>query len=393
MRLTSLFNGSKHRGNLLPQLVIYDDLFPYSISGFRLQEYSCLLDAFPDSHVYSTLKSLSGLGVKNEQDNILRDWRAQPGDRPSRLSVISKPSQLPQAHNYYTIFLNNAVDFLRAVERAKGMFTFTLYPGGGFAIGNQASDEKLRRVTKSRSFFKVIVTQPVTLDYVLSKKLVEPERVEYVWGGVLPTGSTPLPRRLSNEKLRLCFIANRYDPKGLDKGLDLFILSLRRLEEENVPFEAHFIGPWHPGDLGESNFNSTVLFHGSIPSHLLQKKLLDMDICIFPTRNNILGQGTFDGFPTGAAVEAGLAGCLVATTNPLRQQTPLIENQDFMLINDDVNSIVETVRMFHLDRKLLLRTCNRSMTSFAKLYSIDAQMFPRVQVISEMMRFGASRSD
>jgi len=67
------------------------------------------------------------------------------------------------------IFLNVAYDLLYFLEKNKINFIFFLYPGGGFGINNQESDEKLKRITKSKYFKKVIVSNDLVKDYLIEK--------------------------------------------------------------------------------------------------------------------------------------------------------------------------------------------------------------------------------
>lgn len=368
-------------------LAIFDDVFPYEVSGFRLAEYQHLLRSIPLAQVYSTLSSLRSLGVGGQRIRILDDWKENNPDVADRLTTIHKARDLPSATCFYTIFVNNAMQILPIAERTRAMFSFTLYPGGGLRLGSKRVDQSLRRLASSPSLFKVIVTQPAVLAYLRQKQIFDKHAIEYVFGGVLPHSPNPLPGPIERQDgpLRIGFIANRYHPHGLDKGFDIFVGAAVALLDRGVAIECHFVGPWSQADLGVRPSYGPFIFHGPMPSHNLQRLLSTLDICVFPTRRDQLGVGSFDGFPTGAAVEAGLAGCAVLTTNPLQQQTPLLEGHDYLGISAEITDVRDRILELHLDRVRLHNLRLRAQARFAEVYSPRAQLGPRERLVLEMM--------
>lgn len=207
---------------------------------------------------------------------------------------------------------------------------------------DENSDQKLERVLRSPNLFKVIVTQPVTLDYLKEKFSYSLGNVEYIYGGVLPSPRVSVIRK-SSDDLQIVFCANKYHLKGLDKGFDLFVAAMNKLADLEVTFSAHIIGPWVLEDIDYASRREHFIFHGVVASTELQGILSNFDLAVFPTRSNELGKGTFDGFPTGAAIEAGFAGCVVLTTNPLSQKCPLVPDEDYFVIEAWPNSIVDRI--------------------------------------------------
>lgn len=386
------FRGSS-QAETIP-LAIFDDVFPYAISGFRLVEYRYLLRSVANSRAYSTLATLKYLGVSDLRDSILDNWDLQYPEISDRLTIIRRPNDLPDVACLYTMFLNNALSMLRTAERRHILFSFTLYPGGGLKQGNRAIDDKLRRIAASPSFFKVIVTQPAVLSYLRRQQIFEPQKIEYVFGGVLGQDLNPISSASTvgdHAALRLGFVANRYHPQGLDKGFDIFVGAAISLIDMEVPVECHFVGPWTSQDIEQRRLQEKSIFHGLTHNDDLRDLLAGIEVCVFPTRSEMLGEGSFDGFPVGSAVEAGIAGCAVLTSNPLQQETPLEEGSDYLEITADVNNVRDRILELHNDRTRLNKLRRRAQEKFAQVYSNERQLEPRLRVIREMIRAASSK--
>lgn len=365
-------------------MVIYDDLFPYKVSGFRIAELESYLKFSGGIEVCTTLSSLAWLGVNQSAAAVVRDWKKSVRSLAKQLTVIQSVRDVPPTRSIYSIFLNNIFDAIEEIELRDIEFAFTLYPGGGFALHDETSDRKLERVLRSPKLFKVIVTQPVTLDYLTEKFPFSLSKVVYIYGGVLPTPRLGEARKLS-EELQIVFVANKYHPEGLDKGFDLFCGAMNKLAEVGLRFSAHIIGPWTLEDIAKDLRKTNFTFHGAVASSDLSTMLSNFDFAVFPTRSNQLGNGTFDGFPTGAAVEAGLAGCVVLTTNPLMQECPLTPGKDYFVIEASTDSIVEMLLTLNSDQESLNKLKKQSTHAFSQVFSLEAQIQPRLTVISELI--------
>jgi glycosyltransferase involved in cell wall biosynthesis len=237
---------------------------------------------------------------------------------------------------------------------------------------------------------KVIVTQPAVLDYLHLRGFVDPARLEYVFGGVLAEGRAAgvPPAASSRAGLRIGFAGNRYDPRGLDKGLDLFIDTIDALTAAGESVAAHLFGPWTSDDVGHARNRSRFHLRGLVDNDHLQATLAEMDICVFPTRAGVLGKGSLDGFPTGAAVEAALAGCAVLTTNPLRQQTPLVRGVDYIEIQPDVADIVARVRALTADPEALAKLKMSGRSAMNRVFGLEQQMRPRIMCLRSLLGIG-----
>lgn len=375
---------SRARKNVPLDMVIYDDLFPYKVSGFRIAELESYLKLSNSIEVCSTLSSLAWLGVNQSAAAVVRDWKKSASHLAKQLTVIQSVRDIPLTRSIYSIFLNNIFDAIEEIEFRDIEFAFTLYPGGGFALHDENSDRKLERVLRSPKLYKVIVTQPVTLDYLTEKFPFSLSNVVYIYGGVFPTPRVGETRKLS-EELQIVFVANKYQSEGLDKGFDLFCGAMNKLTEVGLRFSAHIIGPWILEDIAKDLRRSDFTFHGAVASSELQTILSNFDFAVFPTRSNQLGSGTFDGFPTGAAVEAGLAGCVVLTTNPLMQECPLTPDKDYFIIEASTDSIVARLLTLKSDRESLNKLKEQSARAFTQVFALETQMKPRLNVVNELI--------
>jgi hypothetical protein len=139
-------------------LIIYDDIYPHPVSGFRLEEYTVLLTEIKKSMILLSSKaypivktdvSLHPLHV----EEIVRNNLQLRGKLKLYRGFVNLNAKL-----FYCIFINNIYEFINSLEKFKIPFVFTLYPGGGFQMNDDQSDLKLKRVLSSPMFKKVIVT-------------------------------------------------------------------------------------------------------------------------------------------------------------------------------------------------------------------------------------------
>ena len=133
-------------------------------------------------------------------------------------------------------------------ERRSIPFAFTLYPGGGFNLGDPESEAKLARVLASPTLSAVIATQPVTVETL--RRMGCPVPVHDIPGVVVnPTyvvGSRARTSIAQPGATRICFAAFRYDPGGRSKGFPEFLEAAAILARSH-PYSCGFSVA---GDLG-----------------------------------------------------------------------------------------------------------------------------------------------
>ena len=179
-------------------LLIYDDIFPHPVSGFRYEEFTILLSEFADSRIVMTPNAYPAVKTPiMEHKQHVHDFLQRNDGLKNKLKfkrgLVNINTKL-----FYCVFINNIHANLKWLEKHKISFVFTLYPGGGFQIDDALSDSKLKQVLTSKMFRKVVVTQLFTKDYLIQKNFCKPTDIEFIFGGVVPQLS--LNKDLSNRK-------------------------------------------------------------------------------------------------------------------------------------------------------------------------------------------------
>ena len=370
------------------QLLILDDYFPNLLSSFRVAEYHACLERFPNAEVHSTG---AALGEHRTFDGLLGQYEQRHPEFKNRVVKFHRRRVLRGSAGY-AVFLNNAHRFIEPAERSGLPFVFELYPGGGFRLDAERSDEKLRRVLTSPAFRKVIVTQPITRDYLLGKGFCDPSQIEFVFGGVVPSdrfSALPAPRRrfgADKDTLDLCFVANKYTPGGVDKGYDRFIGAARLLAGRHRSVHFHVVGPFDKSDGDVSGLNDQLTFYGTRQTDFFKTFYAGMDIILSPNASFLLAPGAFDGFPTGCCMEAGLCGVAVFCTDELKQnQSVFVEGKEIVILSREVEDICEKVETYLKEPARLAELSVATQKAFHRVLDIDHQMKPRLCVLAEVM--------
>lgn len=373
-----------------PRLIILDDLFPNLISGFRVAEYVAYLRTFPFSEVHSQMRVLPWGRETMPRGTVLRQFREHYPDLISRVRRFNRRRTLkPLA--FYTIFLDNAAYFLPTIEAYQVPFVFTLYPGGGFRLDDPASDEKLRRVFACRQLKRVIVTQKFLLEYVLKKGFAPREILQFIPGGVHPQeiahAEKPVPVRYGLEKqtLDICFVANKYMPRGRDKGYDVFVEVAKRLADRCPDARFHVVGNFDARDIDVTSLGNRIQFYGLQLSEFFPGFYAQQDMILSPNAPFILDPGMVDGFPTGCCVEAGMAGTAVFCTDELNQNHSFDPGRDIEIISRDIDQICAKIQWYRDRPTELARLRQAGQAAFQKAYGEAAQLWPRIQILNQVI--------
>ncbi|MEF3692332.1 MAG: glycosyltransferase family 4 protein [Candidatus Moraniibacteriota bacterium] len=363
------------------KLIILDDLFPYLLSGFRIAEFNYYLDNLKNVEIYSTATDFDK--YKLEYDATFSNFK----DRVKKFDYSRKYS----ASLFYTIFLNNAYNFLDIFEKNKIPFVFTLYPGGGFWIDQKESDDKLRKVCASKYLKKIIVTQKNSFDYLIKNKFCSGDKIEFIYGGVLPSdyyeSNSVSKKYYKKEKdtLDICFVANKYMDRGLDKGYDIFIDVAKILVKKAKNINFHVVGAYDESDIPADELTGRIKFYGLKYREFFPEFYSKMDIILSPNRPYVLMPGSFDGFPTGSCVEAGLSGVAVFCSDELNMNQKFTNKKDICIIPIDAERIVDKIMKFYSDTNKLYDLALNCQESFMEVFSINRQVGSRMVVLKKYL--------
>jgi glycosyltransferase involved in cell wall biosynthesis len=372
-----------YKGFKKVDLLIFDNIFPHPVSGFRYEEFTVLLSSFENSKIImsSSAYSIVNTSVKDHEKHI-KDFVKQNKSLKNKLK-IRKGFVNVNAKLFYCVFINNIFNNLNWLEKYKIPFVFTLYPGGGFKLDEVLSDSKLKKVFASEMFRKVIVTQKITYDYLINNNFCKPDDIQFIFGCVVPQIS--LDKDLTNKKSYLinkptfdiCFCAAKYTPKGVDKGYDVFIDFAHMIAKEYDFVRFHIVGGFAEDEIDVSTIKNRVHFYGYQNFESLGPIYKNMDVLISPNKPFVLGKGAFDGFPLGTVVEAVLNGVVVLITDELKQNNIFIPDVDLILIKSEIYSIKkEIIDLIDFPEKLY-SISEKGKEKFIEVYSNKIQMLPR----------------
>lgn len=385
-RITYFYTGVKKY-----DLIIFDTIFPHPVSGFRLEEFTVLLSKFKNSKIllvpdsYPVVKSSKELHQQHSKE-FLND----NGQLKYKLKLIKGFVNI-NTKIFYCVFINHIYNFIDIIEKHEIPFVFTLYPGGGFAMNNEVCDEKLKKVLSSKMFKKVIVTQKITKDYLLQNNFCAEEKIEFIFGGVVPQNS--LKKNVTEKKqfpqdkntLDICFCAAKYMPKGLDKGYDVFIEVAHSLVEKFDFINFHIVGGFDENDIDVKKIRNKVTFYGYQNFEELDKIFYNIDILISPNKPFVLGNGTFDGFPLGTAVEAALNGVMIILSDELQQNSTFVDDEEIIITKPDSKIIEMRISNLISNPQNIYRIGENGKLKFQEIYSNSIQMIPRINLLKKII--------
>nr|WP_315174710.1 glycosyltransferase family 4 protein [uncultured Flavobacterium sp.] len=379
-----------YKGISKVDLLIYDDVFPHPISGFRLEEFSVLLKRFKKSKILMTPDSYPALKTpKTEHQNHINElivlfpfFKKKMKFRKSYININAKL--------FYCVFIQNIFPNLWWLEKYKIPFAFTLYPGGGFQIDDLASDMKLKEVFSSPQFRKVIVTQLYTKEYLINNNFCPNDKIEYVFGCVVPQNSKVNSNKEKNlflkgkDTLDICFCAAKYMDKGLDKGYDLFIEAAISIANKYDFVRFHVIGGFDKTEIDVTVLKDKITFYGYQNFENLAVIFKNTDIIVSPNRPFCLGKG-FDGFPLGTVIEAAFNGAVALVTDKLNQNSFFVNNEEIVIIESTSESIVKEIEKLIDNPEKLYSLSRKGREKFIEIYSNDFQMKPRIELLDKII--------
>lgn len=335
--MKSSFQYLKRLFKTRKSVAILDDFFPNLLTAFRVAEYNWYLERFPGLVIYST---------NPDFDVVHAGYAKSYPQYADRVKPYGK-SSLDGCAFVYMNFLNNAAYFLPALTAKKIPFLMTLYPGGGFGLNEAESDAKLDMVLHSPLLRGIIATQPITLDYLVTKNCSVP--VHDIYGVAahpmyLHNADRPFREAPKFGSSSICFVAERYMPQGANKGYPQFVAAAQVLIREFPALRFSVVGSFGLSDVPLSNeLKAVITFHGLLPTHRLKEFFFTQDIIISPNRPFLLHPGNFDGFPTGCCVEASLCGVAVICSDELKLNRYYTSGEDMIICEPTREAIVTAV--------------------------------------------------
>lgn len=373
-------------------LIIYDDIYPHPLSGFRLEEFTILLKQIEKSKILLTPKAYPIVNTDVSLHPIhIKEIVANNLHLRGKLK-ISRGFVNLNAKLFYCVFITNIYSFINYLEKFKIPFVFTLYPGGGFQMNDEVSDMKLQRVLSSPMFKKVIVTQNVTKDYLVTNKFCGEDKIEFIFGGVVPQISLikdTADRKnylVNKETLDICFCAGKYMPKGIDKGYDVFIELAHLLAKKYDFIRFHVIGGFDASDIDVTAINDKIVFYGYQKFENLESIFKGTDIIISPNKSFVLSKGSFDGFPLGTVVEAALNGVLAIISDDLNQNTKFMNGEELIIVERDTVAIEKVITNLIDTPSRIIDIANNGKLKFQEVYSNSIQMNPRIELLQKLIK-------
>jgi glycosyltransferase involved in cell wall biosynthesis len=397
MRLKSLLKKiSRKIVFLIPKkkidLLIYDDIFPNPVSGFRLSEFSALLEYYKKSLIIVNPCSYPVIGKKvSEHINdlaLLKKNNRVVYDKTLVGKVVDLNRFAPKI--FYCIFLNIIYECLPVLEKNKVNFVFTLYPGGGFDTVDKIALNKLKKVLSSPFFTAVIVTQKFTKEFLINKFNCPTEKIHYIFGCVIPQNSLNVLRirefKKEKDTFNICFCSAKYMEKGLDKGYDIFIDVAEKLIRKGYKIKFTVVGGFNSEDINIEGNREYFDFLGYRKYDELGKIFINQDVIISSNRPFMLSKGAFDGFPLGTVIEAGLNGVVPIVTDELNQNDDYFDVNQIIITKPDAEEIVSRVEELIADEQLLYEMSKNVRKKFIYIYNNDFQMKKRINILNQYIK-------
>jgi glycosyltransferase involved in cell wall biosynthesis len=188
------------------------------------------------------------------------------------------------------------------------------------------------------------------------------------------------------KQLDICFMAHRYTQHGEDKGYDVFINVASRLSKLHADIHYHVVGPYDRHVLNVNHINEKITFYGTVSQDKLDDLFRCMDIVISPNISGKIYNGSFDGFPTASCTEGGLRGVAIFCTDEFNLSPGFFtDKHDIVLLKYDLDEIVDKLSWYYHHPESLREIGENGKETIKKLYSCDAQITPRVNVLRKLI--------
>jgi lipopolysaccharide transport system ATP-binding protein len=122
----------------------------------------------------------------------------------------------------------------------------------------------------------------------------------------------------------------------------------------------------------------------------LREFFSQVDIIVAPSRPGLLHAGNFDGFPTGACVEASLCQVAVVATDALQQNPGYVDQESIFLLDLQQEplalQIERAIRHLALNPGQLSQVAIQGQLLTQELYAPEKQIATRQQILRKVTR-------
>lgn len=381
---SSKVNVAEEAESLFTELAIYDETLPSDFSPFRTLEYRHYLSFFPNSLVIS----LEQWHCRNSNSSFEEEIKSLPIDNKLKPRIRKfAESQTIVPRLAYITFLNNAWWLLPHLTARQIPFILQLYPGGYFEPNVPESDRRLKEVVLSPLCRKVITTQNFTSKHLVEKIGCPPEKVKLIYGGVFESrvgfdfSRDKKFYGVHKDTIDLCFVAHRYGNNFSTKGYDQFVAIAQGLSATDPRLRFHVVGDYSPEDIPLGAASDRFTFYGQQPNSFFRDFYPGMDVIISVNRPPTPGIGAFDGFPTGACMEAGFRGVLNCLHDPLGLNIEFEDGRDIILVDLDIATTMRRLTELFADPDQLYKLARANWDKYREIFDVDRQLWARTRLI------------
>ncbi len=370
-------------------IIIFDDIMPSSLSPWRSYEFNNLCKCFYKVKVFTDLKTFSkynsGYSFKKSLQ-ILKQNYFYLSRSIKRFSLMNNIN----SKLFYFVFYTNANTYYKIAEQNKINFVFTLYPGGGFQLNNQATENSLKKIFESKYFKGVIVNQFHVKEYLVNQKLCDENKIKIISGVPInfEIKSLEVDLKKFNGDLKILFFGNKYTKNGEDKGFDIFQEVANILINKIPNLSFHIIGNFDENDLKHELLINYFTFHGVLNEEAYMKIINKTQIIISPNRPFILSPHAFDGFPLATCVEASLFNNLIMASDYFNESAKLnlVDNVDFIKVNYNPIKISDKIILLNKNRDQIKQISISGKAKIMEIYSHKNQIKPRIELFNNILQ-------
>lgn len=391
-RFSSFVSDKEHPYDLL----IIDDFLPNLLGSWRSIEMATYMKNFSNVQLLCLktyyLKKIYTLSYEDDKEQFLFRYHLKSLEN-NIIDINSSNSINVNAKLGYCLFISNLKVSFPLFERFQIPFLFTLYPGAGFRFYNKESDDFLRKINDSSLFKGVIVTQQSTFNYLVDRQIISENKIHFIYGipYQLSEFNLLLPKRFykkNKSTLDICFVAAKYTKFGIDKGFDIFCQVASRLTKKYDFVKFHVVGGFGKEDMLYPVPENQIHFYSYQYFDFFRDFYCNMDLILSPVKSSVFGEGSFDGFPTGAVTDAGLFNVMMVSSDPLNDNIyPDFKNWEEMVIAESNQNAMSDVVEKVIENPLLIENIAiAGRKKLVKLFSEGNQLNKRLNLINEILK-------